>query len=114
MPIGDEDDVMLKDFIEDKSHLSPLETVIREDLKTLLDNLLGKLSPKEELVIRRRFGIGYEAPKTLEEVGEAFDVTSERIRQIQAKAIKKLKTSPNLRTYNRGKSGNIRQNLTYL
>ena len=92
-PIGDEDDTMLKDFIEDKSNLSPLDLVIREDLKTLIDNMLCKLSPKEELVIRKRFGIGEEAPQTLEDVGQAFDVTRERIRQIQVKAIKKLKTS---------------------
>ncbi len=92
-PIGDEDDTMLKDFIEDKSNLSPLELVIREDLKTLIDNMLCKLSHKEELVIRKRFGIGEEAPQTLEDVGQAFDVTRERIRQIQVKAIKKLKTS---------------------
>ncbi len=92
-PIGDEDDTMLKDFIEDKSNLSPLELVIREDLKTLIDNMLCKLSPKEELVIRKRFGIGEESPQTLEDVGQAFDVTRERIRQIQVKAIKKLKTS---------------------
>ncbi len=64
-PIGDEDDTMLKDFIEDKSNLSPLELVIREDLKTLIDNMLCKLSPKEELVIRKRFGIGEESPQTL-------------------------------------------------
>ncbi len=90
-PIGDEDDSMLKDFIEDKSNLSPLEIAIREDFKTLLDNILCKLSPKEELVIRKRFGIGEETPQTLEEVSEAFDVTRERIRQIQIKAIKKLR-----------------------
>ncbi len=90
-PIGDEDDTMLKDFIEDKSNLSPLEIAIREDFKTLLDSILCKLSPKEELVIRKRFGIGEEAPQTLEEVSEAFDVTRERIRQIQVKAIKKLR-----------------------
>ncbi|MGO9014278.1 MAG: RNA polymerase sigma factor RpoD [Dissulfurispiraceae bacterium] len=92
-PIGDEEDTMLKDFIEDKSNLSPLELVIREDLKALIDNMLCKLSPKEELVIRKRFGIGEESPQTLEDVGQAFDVTRERIRQIQVKAIKKLKAS---------------------
>ncbi len=92
-PIGDEDDTMLKDFIEDKSSLSPLDMVIREDLRTLIDNTLCKLSPKEELVIRKRFGIGEEPPQTLEDVGQAFDVTRERIRQIQVKAIRKLKTS---------------------
>ena len=95
-PIGDEDDAVLKDFIEDKSNLSPLEIAIREDFRKLLDNTLCKLSSKEELVIRERFGIGDEAPKTLEEVGEAFDVTRERVRQIQVKAIKKLKSYLNL------------------
>ena len=95
-PIGDEDDTMLKDFIEDKSNLSPLELVMREDLKILVENILCKLSPKEELVIRKRFGIGEDAPQTLEEVGEAFDVTRERIRQIQVNAIKKLKNYGNI------------------
>ena len=68
-PIGDEDDTMLKDFIEDKSNLSPLELVMMEDLKIRVDNILCKLTPKEELVIRKRFGIGEDAPQTLEEVG---------------------------------------------
>ena len=105
-PIGDEDDTMLKDFIEDKSNLSPLDLVIREDLKTLIDNMLCKLSPKEELVIRKRFGIGEEAPQTLEDVGQAFDVTRERIRQIQVKAIRKLKTSLKGHTWLRHFLGN--------
>ncbi|MBZ0156135.1 MAG: RNA polymerase sigma factor RpoD [Alphaproteobacteria bacterium] len=90
-PIGEEDDTMLKDFIEDKSNLSPLDVVIQEDLKTHIDKILCTLSPKEEMVIRKRFGIGEENPHTLEEVGQAFDVTRERIRQIQVKAIRKLK-----------------------
>ncbi|MCC6347185.1 MAG: RNA polymerase sigma factor RpoD [Nitrospirales bacterium] len=90
-PIGEEDDTMLKDFIEDKSNLSPLDVVIQEDLKTHIDKILCTLSPKEEMVIRKRFGIGEENPHTLEEVGHAFDVTRERIRQIQVKAIRKLK-----------------------
>ncbi|HEX8948346.1 MAG TPA: RNA polymerase sigma factor RpoD, partial [Dissulfurispiraceae bacterium] len=90
-PIGEEDDTMLKDFIEDKSNLSPLDTVIQEDLKVHIDKILCTLSPKEEMVIRKRFGIGEESPHTLEEVGQAFDVTRERIRQIQVKAIRKLK-----------------------
>ncbi len=90
-PIGEEDDTMLKDFIEDKSNLSPLELVMQEDLKKHVDSLLNSLSPKEELVLRKRFGIGEENPLTLEEVGQAFDVTRERIRQIQVKAIRKLK-----------------------
>jgi len=91
MPIVEDDDTTLKDFIEDKSNLSPLEIAIREDLKTLLDTILCKLSPKEELVIRKRFGIGEGAPQTLEEVSEEFAVSRERIRQIQVRAIKKLR-----------------------
>ncbi len=90
-PIGEEDDTMLKDFIEDKSNLSPLDAVIQHDLKTHIEKILCTLSPKEEMVIRKRFGIGEENPHTLEEVGQAFDVTRERIRQIQVKAIRKLK-----------------------
>lgn len=90
-PIGEEDDTMLKDFIEDKSNLSPLDAVIQEDLKDHIHKILCTLSPKEEMVIRKRFGIGEENPYTLEEVGQAFDVTRERIRQIQVKAIRKLK-----------------------
>jgi RNA polymerase primary sigma factor len=90
-PIGDEDDTMLKDFIEDRSNPSPLEMVIREDMKTFIDNALCKLSPKEELIIRKRFGIGEDAPLTLEEVGQAFEVTRERVRQIQVKAVRKLR-----------------------
>ncbi|MBI3593115.1 MAG: RNA polymerase sigma factor RpoD, partial [Nitrospirae bacterium] len=90
-PIGGEDDTTLKDFIEDKSTPSPLDVVIQEDMKTHIDKILCTLSPKEELVIRKRFGIGEEGPHTLEEVGQAFDVTRERIRQIEVKAIRKLK-----------------------
>ncbi len=111
-PIGDDDDTMLKDFIADESNLSPLEILIGKDMRELLNRALGKLSPKEEFVIRQRFGIGDEAPKTLEEVGETFDVTRERIRQIQAKAIKKLKASLNLPMHDRGNNRNVRQKLT--
>ncbi len=95
-PIGDEDDTILKDFIEDKSNLSPLELLIREDLKTCVDNILCKLSPKEQLVIKKRFGIDADASATLEEVGKTFDLTRERIRQIQGKAIEKLRMSNGL------------------
>lgn len=90
-PIGEEDDTMLKDFIEDKANLSPLDAVINEDLKTHIDKVLQTLSPKEEMVIRKRFGIGDNSPHTLEEVGQEFEVTRERIRQIEVKAIRKLK-----------------------
>jgi len=90
-PIGDEDDAMLKDFIEDKSILSPLDSAILDDLKAQIDKVLCTLSPKEQLVIRRRYGLGEDTPRTLEEVGQEFDVTRERIRQIEVKAIRKLK-----------------------
>lgn len=90
-PVGEEDDLMLKDFIEDKTNLSPLDFVIREDLKTNIDRVLSTLSSKEAMVIRKRFGLGEDSPQTLEEVGQKFEVTRERIRQIEVKAIKKLK-----------------------
>lgn len=90
-PIGEESDTMLKDFIEDKGSLSPLDAVIHEDLKSHIDKVLCTLSPKEEMVIRKRFGLGEDSPHTLEEVGQEFDVTRERIRQIEVKAIRKLK-----------------------
>ncbi len=101
-PIGDEDDTMLKDFIEDKSNLSPLKLVMLEDLKKRVIDMLCTLSPKEELIIRKRFGIGEDAPQTLEEVGEAFDVTRERIRQIQVKAIRKLRASGDIAEFFKG------------
>lgn len=90
-PIGEESDTMLKDFIEDKGNPSPLDTVMHEDLKTHIDRILCTLSPKEAMIIRKRFGIGEDSPSTLEEIGQEFDVTRERIRQIEVKAIRKLK-----------------------
>ncbi len=101
-PIGDEDDTMLKDFIEDKSSRSPLELVMLEDLKISVENMLCKLTPKEQLVIRKRFGIGEDASQTLEEVGEMIDVTRERIRQIQVRAIKKLRFYSNITEFPEG------------
>lgn len=91
MPIGEEEDSALKDFIEDKSNLSPLDAVIQDDLKRHLHKALRTLSPKEQLVLKKRFGIDEDGPQTLEEVGQEFDVTRERIRQIEVKAIRKLK-----------------------
>ena len=91
MSVGDDEGTMLKDFIEDKANSSPLETAIQHDIKSQIDFILCTLSPKEELVIRRRFGIGEDNPRTLEELGKQLDVTRERIRQIEAKAIKKLR-----------------------
>jgi RNA polymerase primary sigma factor len=90
-PVGDEDDTMLKDFIEDKSVPSPLEIAIQDDLREQIEKALCTLSPKEQLVIRRRYGLGEDTPHTLEEVGQEFEVTRERIRQIEVKAIRKLK-----------------------
>jgi RNA polymerase primary sigma factor len=89
-PIGEEDS-HLRDFIEDKATLSPLDFAIRDDMKKKIDKILCSLPSKEEKIIRKRFGIGLDAPRTLEEVGLEFDVTRERIRQIEVKAIRKLK-----------------------
>jgi RNA polymerase primary sigma factor len=89
-PIGEEDS-HLRDFIEDKATLSPLDFAIRGDMKKKIDKILCSLPSKEEKIIRKRFGIGLDAPRTLEEVGLEFDVTRERIRQIEVKAIRKLK-----------------------
>jgi RNA polymerase primary sigma factor len=90
-PVGEEDDNPLRDFIEDKATASPLEAAISEDLKEQVTRALYTLSPKEEKILRRRFGIGDDTPHTLEEVGQEFDVTRERIRQIEVKALRKLK-----------------------
>jgi RNA polymerase primary sigma factor len=89
-PIGEEDS-HLSDFIEDKTLLSPLDSVIRDDMKIKIEEILCSLPPREERIIRRRFGIGVDSPCTLEEVGVEFDVTRERIRQIEVNAIKRLK-----------------------
>ncbi len=90
-PIGEEEDSHLRDLIEDKAMLSPLDSAIQGDMKEKIDKILCTLTPKEEKIIRRRFGIGVDVPHTLEEVGLEFDVTRERIRQIEVKAIRKLK-----------------------
>ncbi|GAB4419978.1 MAG: RNA polymerase sigma factor RpoD [Thermodesulfovibrionales bacterium] len=90
-PIGEEEDSHLRDFIEDKAALSPLDVAINDDLRSQIEKVLCTLNPKEAKIIRRRFGIGEDFPRTLEEVGEEFDVTRERIRQIEVKAIRKLK-----------------------
>lgn len=89
-PIGEEDS-HLSDFIEDNTMLSPLDAVILEDLKDKMDKMICCLPPREEKIIRKRFGIGLDNPSTLEEVGLEFDVTRERIRQIEVNAIKRLK-----------------------
>lgn len=90
-PIGDEEDSHLGDFIEDKSVESPLNAAIQSDLKDQIDKALCTLNPKEEKILRKRFGLGEDAPATLEEVGKEFNVTRERIRQIEVSAIRKLR-----------------------
>ena len=90
-PIGDEEDSHLGDFIEDKSVISPQDAVISANLSELTRKVLASLTPREEKVLRMRFGIGEKYDHTLEEVGQDFDVTRERIRQIEAKALRKLR-----------------------
>jgi RNA polymerase primary sigma factor len=90
-PIGEEEDSHLGDFIEDKSVVSPVETVIGNNLEDQTRHVLKTLTPREEKVLRMRFGIGEKSDHTLEEVGQDFDVTRERIRQIEAKALRKLR-----------------------
>lgn len=90
-PIGEEEDSPLRDFIEDKAAPSPLEAAMLEDLKRQMEKVLSLLSPREEKIIRRRYGIGQDSSYTLEEVGQEFAVTRERIRQIEVKALRKLK-----------------------
>ena len=90
-PIGEEEDSHLGDFIEDKAVVSPLEAAVRYDLQRQISGALGMLTPREEKVLRKRFGIGESTDHTLEEVGQDFDVTRERIRQIEAKALRKLR-----------------------
>ena len=90
-PIGEEEDSHLGDFIEDKKAISPLEAAIRYDLQRQINSALETLTPREEKVLRKRFGIGEATDHTLEEVGQDFEVTRERIRQIEAKALRKLR-----------------------
>jgi RNA polymerase primary sigma factor len=90
-PIGEEEDSHLGDFIEDKGVVSPLEAVIKANLTEQTARVLATLTPREEKVLRMRFGIGEKSDHTLEEVGQDFEVTRERIRQIEAKALRKLR-----------------------
>ena len=90
-PVGDEDDSHLGDFIEDKNAVQPLEAAIHANLRETTTRILASLTPREERVLRMRFGIGMNTDHTLEEVGQQFSVTRERIRQIEAKALRKLK-----------------------
>ena len=101
-PVGDEEDSHLGDFIEDKSTLQPLDAAIQSNLRQACSSVLATLTPREERVLRMRFGIGMTSDHTLEEVGQQFAVTRERIRQIEAKALRKLKhpsRSKKLRTF---------------
>ncbi|MDC3091157.1 RNA polymerase sigma factor RpoD [Rickettsiales bacterium] len=90
-PVGDEDDSHLGDFIEDKNIKLPLDAAIQNNLREATTNVLSSLTPREERVLRMRFGIGMNTDHTLEEVGQQFSVTRERIRQIEAKGLRKLK-----------------------
>jgi RNA polymerase primary sigma factor len=90
-PIGDDEDSNLGDFIEDKAALLPVDAAIQSNLRETTTRVLASLTPREERVLRMRFGIGMNTDHTLEEVGQQFSVTRERIRQIEAKALRKLK-----------------------
>ena len=90
-PVGDEEDAMLSDFIEDHAQPDPQEQSITESLKRCLCRVMGSLTPREEKVLRMRYGIEIGCDHTLEEVGQCFSVTRERIRQIEAQALKKLR-----------------------
>ena len=91
MPIGDEGDSRLGDLIEDKNAVLPIDAAIQSNLRETTTRMLASLTPREERIVRMRFGIGMNSDHTLEEVGQQFSVTRERIRQIEAKAIRKLK-----------------------
>jgi RNA polymerase primary sigma factor len=101
-PVGDEEDARLGDFIEDEAAVQPLDAVIQRSLCDMMAQTLAQLNPREERVIRMRFGLGTSRDHTLEDVGQTFGVTRERIRQIEAKALRKLRhpsRSRNLRTF---------------
>ena len=90
-PVGEEDDSNLGDFIEDKNVTIPIDAAAHENLREITTRVLATLTAREERVLRMRFGIGMNSDHTLEEVGKQFSVTRERIRQIEAKALRKLK-----------------------
>ena len=90
-PIGDDDDSHLGDFIEDSANTAPIEAAMQAGLRDVVKEILDGLTPREAKVLRMRFGIEMSTDHTLEEVGKQFDVTRERIRQIEAKALRKLK-----------------------
>jgi RNA polymerase primary sigma factor len=90
-PVGDGDDTYLKDFIEDENEYTPVDAVVNDDLKERVREVLKTLAPREEKVLKMRFGIDVASEHTLEEVGKDFAVTRERIRQIEVKALRKLR-----------------------
>jgi RNA polymerase primary sigma factor len=90
-PVGDEEDSHLGDFIEDKNGILPIDAVVQSNLRETTTRMLASLTPREERILRMRFGIGMNSDHTLEEVGHKFSLTRERIRQIEAKALRKLK-----------------------
>ena len=90
-PIGDEEDSHLGDLIEDKNAIPPIDAMIQSNLRETTTHVLASLTPREERIVRMRFGLGMNGDHTLEEIGQQFSVTRERIRQIEAKALRKLK-----------------------
>ena len=101
-PIGEEEDSRLGDFIEDKKIAAPREAIVNQDLREQTKEVLSTLTPRQEKIVRLRFGIDEKAEYTLEEVGEEYNLTRERIRQIESKAIRTLKhpsRSKKLRTF---------------
>jgi RNA polymerase primary sigma factor len=90
-PIGDEEDAYLGDLIEDKNAVAPIDAMIQSNLRETTTRVLASLTPREERIVRMRFGLGMNSDHTLEEIGQQFSVTRERIRQIEAKALRKLK-----------------------
>jgi len=90
-PIGDDEDSHLGDFIEDLNTLLPMEIALQDSMKDVVKEVLDSLTPREAKVLRMRFGVEMSTDHTLEEVGKQFDVTRERIRQIEAKALRKLR-----------------------
>ena len=111
-PIGDEDDTNLGDFIQDINAIIPLDAAINTNLREATTKILSSLTAREERVLRMRFGIGMNSDHTLEEVGQQFSVTRERIRQIEAKALRKLKhpsRSKNLKVFLIIKQGPVAQ-----
>jgi RNA polymerase primary sigma factor len=102
LPIGEEEDSRLSDLVEDENAVTPLDSAIQANLREATTQVLACLTPREERILRMRFGIGMDSDHTLAEVGKQFSVTRERIRQIEAKALRKLKHphhSRKLRTF---------------